>query len=226
MQFNERLQKLRKDRGLSQEKLSEILGVSRQAVAKWESAKSYPEIDKLILLSELFKVTIDKLIKDCDSNCCTNEEKFIDYSFENIVNFLCRAKKVTYAGSGEEEQPSSRPSSHDLHYEEENLKYIDTYLGGEKFLGEEALWQDNTPIWSMNYMGRVIDENFSGKFLKEALLLVSKDYPYRGPMIYKNGDYIYHCSVNGEFNWFNGNEEIYCNNKKVYECVFHGGRVK
>lgn len=121
---------------------------------------------------------------------------------------------------------SSRPNSHDYHYTEGNLMYIDTYLGGEKFAGEEALWVNNIPIWAMNYIGRITAEGFSGDFLKEALLLVPKENPYRGPMVYQNGEYKYHCIVNGEFDWFNGYEEIFCNNKKVYECIFHGGFVK
>jgi hypothetical protein len=111
-------------------------------------------------------------------------------------------------------------------YEEDHLKYIDTYLGGEKFLGEEAVWRDDTPIWSMNYMGRVLAEEFCGDFLKECLLLVPKEYPYRGPLLHKNGEYTYHCIINGEFEWFHGYEEIFYNDSKVYECIFHGGSAK
>lgn len=66
MKFNEKLQKLRKEKGMSQEGLAEVLGVSRQAISKWESGQSYPEMDNLITLSELFGVTIDSLIKDGD----------------------------------------------------------------------------------------------------------------------------------------------------------------
>ncbi|MEJ6952416.1 DUF5680 domain-containing protein [Halanaerobiaceae bacterium ANBcell28] len=98
-------------------------------------------------------------------------------------------------------------------------------LGGEKFAGEEALWQDDLPFWSMNYIGRILAEGFSGDFLKECLLLVPKEYPYRGPLVYQKGDYKYHCVVNGDFDWFKGYEEIFCNDIKVYECVFHGGYI-
>jgi hypothetical protein len=69
---------------------------------------------------------------------------------KNIVEFLIKAKKATYAGK-DNQTDSSRPNSHDLHYSEGNLKYIDTYLGGSKFAGEEALWNKNIPFWSMNY---------------------------------------------------------------------------
>ena len=64
MDFGMKLQNLRKGKGLSQEALAEQLNVSRQAVSKWESGAGYPEMDKLILLSNLFGVTIDYLVKD------------------------------------------------------------------------------------------------------------------------------------------------------------------
>jgi transcriptional regulator with XRE-family HTH domain len=226
MSFQEQLQTLRKAKGLSQEKLAEFLGISRQAVAKWEVGHSYPDIANLILLSEFFKVSIDKLVNDYEENCrlCIKENKEKQINAE-IIDFLCKAKKATYAGKGPEIRPS-RPNSHDLEYLEGSLKYIDTYLGGEQFAGEEALWKDEIPFWSMNYMGRVLDERFSGSFLKEALSLVSKENPYRGPIIYQNGQYKYHCIINGEFEWFQGYEEIYFEDTKVYECFFHGGEIK
>ena len=59
MDFGMKLQSLRKEKGLSQEALAEKLHVSRQAVSKWESGAGYPEMDKLILISDLFGVTID-----------------------------------------------------------------------------------------------------------------------------------------------------------------------
>lgn len=64
MDFKMKLQKLRKSRGLTQEEFSEIMNVSRQAVSKWESGQSFPEIDKLIEISDYFQVTIDYLIRD------------------------------------------------------------------------------------------------------------------------------------------------------------------
>lgn len=145
---------------------------------------------------------------------------------KNIIDFLIKAKKATYAGDGKKAEPS-RPNSKDLHYVEGSLKYIDTYLGGANFAGEEALWKDDIPFWSMNYIGRVLSGDLSVyKFLAEALLLVPEEYPYRGPLKYANGDYSYVCTIEGDFHWFSGREEIFCNGSKVYELVFHGGDVK
>jgi len=78
----------------------------------------------------------------------------------------------------------------------------------------------------MNYIGRVLSEDFSIKFLTEVLLLVPEEYPCREPLQYSDGDYSYKCTVNGNFHWFSELEEIFYKNTKVYELVFHGGDVK
>ena len=59
MIFSEKLQLIRKNKGLAQEELAEKLSVSRQAVAKWESGQVYPEITNFIQISNLFNVTVD-----------------------------------------------------------------------------------------------------------------------------------------------------------------------
>lgn len=142
-----------------------------------------------------------------------------------IVDFLIKAKKATYAGKGAETQ-SSRTGSHDLIYREGELTYYDTYLGGERFAGEEALWIADKPYWAMNYFGYVTGDNFSGDFLKAALLRVPFDAPYRGPTAYSEGDYSYECSVDGGFDLFQGKETICYSGNEIYECVFHGGLIK
>ena len=63
MNLADRIQTLRKSKGMSQEELADKIGVSRQAISKWESEQSMPDIDKVILLSELFEVTTDYLLK-------------------------------------------------------------------------------------------------------------------------------------------------------------------
>lgn len=64
MSFSEKFYMLRKKSGLSQEQLAEQLGVSRQAISKWESGVSLPENDKLVVISNYFNVSIDYLLKD------------------------------------------------------------------------------------------------------------------------------------------------------------------
>ena len=66
MNFNEKLINLRKTKGLSQEELGEELKVSRQTISKWESAQSYPDFQRLVLLSDYFGLTVDELVRDLD----------------------------------------------------------------------------------------------------------------------------------------------------------------
>lgn len=78
MNLSAKLQLLRRKNGLSQEELAERVGISRQAISKWESGQSTPDLNKLILLSEIYNVTIDSLVKDSD------EYDILQGSFNNI----------------------------------------------------------------------------------------------------------------------------------------------
>ena len=62
MEFNEKLQNLRKQRGLTQEELAEKLYVSRTAISKWESGRGYPNIESLKAIAKFFEVTVDELL--------------------------------------------------------------------------------------------------------------------------------------------------------------------
>ena len=63
----------------------------------------------------------------------------------------------------------SRQDSHDYSYRDGLYTYHDTYMGGERFAGEEAIWYDEKSQYAMNYMGRVLGQQFRIEFLKEAL---------------------------------------------------------
>lgn len=63
LNFSEKLIKLRKEKGFSQEELGNKLNVARQTVSKWELGETTPEMDKLIKMSEIFDITLDELIK-------------------------------------------------------------------------------------------------------------------------------------------------------------------
>ena len=72
MEFNEKLQELRKRRSLTQEELAEALYVSRTAISKWESGRGYPSIDSLKAIYRYFSVSIDELI--CSEEILTAAE--------------------------------------------------------------------------------------------------------------------------------------------------------
>lgn len=223
MIFSEKLQLIRKNKGLTQEELAERLSVSRQAVAKWESGQVYPDIMNLIQISNLFHVTVDYLVRD--QECMVSVTKETPADLESLISFRLEANRNTYAAFMNETEPT-RYDSHDFSYSSGPYTYHDTYVGGEQFAGEEAIWHEGKAQYAMNYAGRVLGQQFSGDFLKEALRKADKNMPYRGPEYYQSGEYIYKCKVAGDFTWFQGFEEIYCGDRKVYECYFHGGTLK
>ena len=68
MTFGERLYELRKNKNISQEELAELLDVSRQSISKWENDKAYPEMTRLLFMSEYFDVSLDYLLGRTEEN--------------------------------------------------------------------------------------------------------------------------------------------------------------
>jgi len=99
----EKLQLLRNNNRLSQEELADKLGISRQAISKWESGQSTPDLKKLIIIAELYNVTIDSLVKDSDefhilqSNGTNNrEEQKVDDKKTQVVININRGYSMEY----------------------------------------------------------------------------------------------------------------------------------
>ena len=147
---------------------------------------------------------------------------------KEFIPFLLRAKKNTYAAGDTGTVESSRTRSHDLVYRENDWTYLDTYLGGFAFIGEEAVWKDGMPVWGMNYYGTMtiseIPDGF-GDFLKLALRQVPADAPYRGPARLEEGRYTYICRWQGNPARFSGDESITLDGKEIYGLYFHGGII-
>ena len=75
MNLAQKILEYRKKLGLSQEELSEKLGVSRQSVSKWESGQAKPEVDKLVQMSQLFGISLDELITNSKPVSAPNSPK-------------------------------------------------------------------------------------------------------------------------------------------------------
>lgn len=76
--LSEKIYTLRRKNGLSQEQLAEIIGVSRQAISKWEGGLSVPDSEKLIAISEYFNVTLDYLLKEDANYIQKTEQKIVN----------------------------------------------------------------------------------------------------------------------------------------------------
>jgi len=84
MTFGERLYELRKTKNISQEELAELLDVSRQSISKWENDKAYPEMTRLLFMSEYFDVSLDYLMRGTEEDE-NKEDATVSYEAKNIL---------------------------------------------------------------------------------------------------------------------------------------------
>lgn len=86
MNFSEKLKDIRKKEGLSQEQLAEKIGVSRQAITKWETGKGLPDVENMVIIAEIFKTTLDELLRD---SAAVEEQKTSVYTSETVYDIDC-----------------------------------------------------------------------------------------------------------------------------------------
>lgn len=86
MNFSQKLKDIRKKEGISQEQLAERIGVTRQAITKWETGKGLPDVENMVIIAEIFKTTIDELLMDSVAN---KVEKRPGYTSETIYDIDC-----------------------------------------------------------------------------------------------------------------------------------------
>lgn len=98
MNLSDRIQYLRKAQGISQEGLADQIGVSRQAVSKWESEQSMPDLDKIISMSDYFAVTTDYLLKGIEPVVQKEEEQSIKH--RRIASNICYQLSLGFVGLG------------------------------------------------------------------------------------------------------------------------------
>lgn len=86
MNFSEKLKEIRKKEGISQEQLAEKIGVSRQAITKWETGKGLPDVENMVIIAEIFKITIDELLMDSVTKAASETSL---YTSETIYDIDC-----------------------------------------------------------------------------------------------------------------------------------------
>ena len=96
MKFGEKLKTTRKEHGYSQESLAELLGVSRQAVCKWENSQGYPEIDTLVSISQILGISVDYLLKEEEGKVETKGFYVSSEMLDGFLNYKYgSAKRIT-----------------------------------------------------------------------------------------------------------------------------------
>lgn len=152
---------------------------------------------------------------------------FEKLNLDNLVQFIVQAKKATYASGAKAEKLSD--GSEQFCYEQGNFRYADWFRVGEGvFAGQETVFHQGFKTWKMSYTGEAYDPLFAEPiyaFLRECLMRMDADTPFRGPKTHSRDEWKYECRVTGDFRNFNGREHICHLTSPVYQLDFHGGLV-
>lgn len=112
MLLNERLKQLRLKNNYTQENIANKIGVSKQSVSKWESGKTYPDIDNLIILSDIYNVTIDELIREDNilkkRIKITKKNRIADFLGASLVFIVFYALKALFTSNSSLKFASSK----------------------------------------------------------------------------------------------------------------------
>lgn len=151
-------------------------------------------------------------------------------NLNELAQFLVEAKINTYAKLGEAKEVILPDGNKMLEFESGAYKYIDTGLGFNPFSGKETVFYLGQPVWAMNYKSETIDPAVDAQaiyeFLKKALQLVNIGKPFRGPISFEQGNYLYSNKVDGDINRFQGQENVSVHNQVVYRLNYYGGLIK
>jgi hypothetical protein len=150
----------------------------------------------------------------------------------DLAAFLVEAKRRTYAGL-DDDATIAVPllgGSKQLEHRAPPYAYRDIYFGMGFFVGQETVSKDDRVVWSMSYSGGVRPEIMDRArlpaiygFLRQALLKVDGNRPYRGPPLFTAGDMTYRSTVEGTIARFHGVEEISQAGAILYELRYNGG---
>jgi len=152
-------------------------------------------------------------------------------TIDAFTHFLHKANKNTFANANAKKASPTRLNSQDYHFEEGNLIYHDAYFGSRDFIGEEIVYEDQSPFWGMNYFGYITAEDVTdkelGAFLEKSIMQKYDDIiPVRGPREFSENNWTYRLSVDGDLSRFSGQEEILRDGKVVYTLSLRGGCLR
>lgn len=150
---------------------------------------------------------------------------------QSVAEFIIEAKAATYMGGKKPLAHATRPGAKDIDYQRGSFRYLDSHFGGTDFLGQEVVWQDERPVWAMNYYGRILDPiHFDGEragiVIKHALIALYQEGRFLGGFTHQHalGEYV-DQSV-GDYTSFHGVERILLSDRAVYQLDYQGGLIK
>jgi len=147
----------------------------------------------------------------------------------SLEEFIVAAKAATYVAEGIKTAPS-RVGAQDLTYEDGPFAYRDSYFGGTDFVGQEVVWKDATPIWAMNYYGRIlrpelIDGARGADVIRAALSRMYAEGRFLGGFQWDHAGYVYKDASEGSCADFTGVETITKGGELAYRLDYHGGMI-
>ena len=146
-------------------------------------------------------------------------------NLESLKDFLCEARKNTYAASAGVVDNPRLLASKQLEFQRGDYFYRDIYFSGDrKFIGQEIVYQDSKPIWGMNYIGNAIGR-IETDFLKESLFKLFEKSRLGQNCEYEKREYKYQDHGQGNLEDFSGKEAIFLQGKSVYKLNYQGGLI-
>ena len=154
---------------------------------------------------------------------------------KRLPAFLCAAKRHTYAGLDDAASVAAPllEGSKQLHYSDRDLAYRDIYFGLGFFVGQETVAAERRVVWSMSYGGGA-SANITERdqllaiyaFLRQALLAVPEDRPFRGPARFERNNFHYANDCDGDVRDFHGAEHVFLKDVLVYRLHYNGGLIR
>lgn len=147
---------------------------------------------------------------------------------EALRQFLVDSNKAGYAGGEEKNWVKETDGSTTIPFKKGEWKSHDNFFGGEPYGGRTIVSHEGKPTWMMVYYGWVSEGVATDPvygILRNALMQMPEDYPFRGPKEYKEGEYVYTNSWGGELERFSGEEKIIQGEELIYKANYIGGLV-
>ncbi|MFO1264759.1 MAG: DUF5680 domain-containing protein [Rhodoferax sp.] len=149
-----------------------------------------------------------------------------------FLQFLVAAKQATYAGQSDTATLAPLlPGSKQLEFAQGRFLYRDVYVGMVRFVGQEIVYCDGEPVWSMSYAGGLLPQASPAAapgvyaFLRRALRALPPKFPIRGPALLEAEGLCYACQHTGTMDAFQGDETVSEAGAPVYALHFAGGRL-
>lgn len=153
---------------------------------------------------------------------------------EGFLAFLLEAKRRTYAAAnGTAATAPLLPGARQFEHADGAWLYRDIYVGEARFAGQEMVYHQERPIWSMSYAGGVVPALAAPAevervyaFLRAALRLVAPERPFRGPQLHTEGAWQYRDESWGDAIAFHGHETVRHDGVTVYTLRYGGGALR